>query len=190
MAIKFATVTSKKSEDYKKVKELYESAFPKCEQFPFKILVKNTKKDGVNFYSLYNDQQWAGLAYVIAYGNLAYIFYLAVDEQTRGQGLGSKILTAIKEKYKDYKLTLNMEDMDPAADNYEERVRRKRFYLKNGYRTLNYCLKEMGVMYRVLSYGGIVKCREYYDLYRYFFGKRIFNVYLRTGNGVVPDKKR
>ena len=59
--------------------------------------------------------------------------YLAVCPQARGTGAGTAILEKIRTYYADKKILLLIEELNPAATNIEQRVKRKRFYLRNGY---------------------------------------------------------
>ena len=47
--------------------------------------------------------------------------------------MGSATLTAIKERYAEKRITLSAERPDPQAPNNEQRLRRHRFYAKNGF---------------------------------------------------------
>lgn len=70
-----------------------------------------------------------------------------------------------------------IEPVDKNAGNYEERVRRKKFYEKNGFRDLNYTIVEKNVVYQALGYGEAVSKEEYYSMIKDYFGKILFGVY-------------
>lgn len=53
--------------------------------------------------------------------------YLAIDDKARGNGFGSGVLGALKEKYKGRNLFLAIEEIDEKAENYAERINRKKF---------------------------------------------------------------
>lgn len=89
---------SKESKD--KVKELYFSAFPKDEQLPYWMMKLLSRKKSADFYSIYDKNDFVGLAYVATYKDTAYLFFFAIDEKQRGKGYGSAFLSALKEKYK------------------------------------------------------------------------------------------
>ena len=96
----------------KDLKKLYKEAFPKNEQVPFWLLKRLSKKDNVNFYGIYEEAKFAGLVYNVIYKDIVFIFYLAIDKNARGNGYGGKILSLLKEKYKDYRIVLNIEEVN------------------------------------------------------------------------------
>lgn len=161
----------KKSSDYKNVKRLYNSAFPANEKAPFWLLMKKIKKDGVDFWAAYSEKKWVGLAYVLSYKKISYVFYLAIDDNARGKGFGSGVLSALKEKYQGQNLFLAIEEINKKASNYAERVKRKQFYEKNGFHDLNCKLREATVVYDLLGVGGKINPKDYADMFDKYFGK-------------------
>lgn len=162
---------SKKLPDYKRLKQLYNSAFPADEKAPFSLLMRKTKKDNVDFWAAYSGDEWVGLAYVLSYKKISYLFYLAVDDSVRGKGFGSGILSALKEKYQGQNLFLAIEEIDEKAKNYSERVKRKKFYEKNGFHDLNCKLREASVIYDLLGVGGKIEPKDYADMFDEYLGK-------------------
>ena len=84
-------------EDIKNIKNLYLTAFPKEERAPFFLMKSKALKGKGDMLIAKDNDKFIGMAYMICYKNLAYLFYLAVDENSRGKGYGGKILSAIKE---------------------------------------------------------------------------------------------
>lgn len=150
--VEFKGIT-KKLKDYKKVKSLYNSAFPKEERAPFWVMRRKARGGRADFLAAYDGDEFVGLVYIVCNEELAYLFYLAVDDTQRGKGYGSAILTAVKEMYKDKTVFLALEEMDERADNIEERRHRAAFYKKNGMEYLPYKLKEATVIYDVMGLG-------------------------------------
>lgn len=105
--------------------------------------------------------EFGGFTYVVTYKKLVYIFFLAVVPERRGEGVGSAILTLLKEKYAGYNLLLAREQIEEDAENYVERVKRREFYMKNGFTDLPARIKEAGVIYDAMSTGGKVSVRDY-----------------------------
>lgn len=178
MSIRFKKVT-KACNTYKDVKKLYHTAFPADERVPFWLLMAKSKKENAEFYSVYDKDKWVGFVYFIHYQDILYIYYLAVSEKERGGGYGSKILKKITTKYQNKRIILFIEPVDKRAENYEERVNRKKFYEKNGFRDLNYLAVEKNVIYSVLGYGKKVLKKEYLLLIKNYFGKILFNLYYK-----------
>lgn len=69
-----------------------------------------------------------------------------------------------------------IEEIDENSNNYNERVKRKKFYLNNGFKDLNYKVKEAGVVYETLCYSPnnvMVSKEEYMEMMKKYFGKLI-----------------
>ena len=152
------------------IKRLYLSAFPEDERAPFRRLIKNARKRNINFFACMDGDEWVGFVYVINRRDLSYIFYLAVDEQKRGQGLGTAILKAVLKKYAGRRVFLAIERLDERADNYPQRLRRYEFYCRAGFSLLGQRLQEANVIYDLLGVGGAVGKEEYHELIKSFAG--------------------
>ena len=111
------------------------------------------------------------IGYIVSMNDLSYLFYFAVEQNLRGRGLGSAALRALLQKYYDNRLFLAIEETTPAAENYEQRLKRKEFYLKNGFSPLGKKLIEGEVTYEVLGNKGDVTADEYDKLIESFSGK-------------------
>ena len=157
------------SKDYGKISRLYKTAFPADERAPMWLLAMKSEKDYVDFWGIYSEGKWAGLAYVISEGNASYLFYLALSENLRGKGLGSKALQALKKHYGTQRLFLALEQLDESAENYEERIRRRNFYLKNGMKPLPLTIREATVTYDVMGTGEIAP-EEYESMMKKYLG--------------------
>lgn len=161
---------TKKSDDYVNVKKLYNRAFPAEEKAPFWLMMKKTKKENVDFWGLYDKEKWIGLAYVIRYNDLAYLFYLAIDYSQRGKGYGTKVMKLLQEKYMNFRLFLALETLDKNADNYNERVKRHNFYKRAGLTELPYHLREAMVVYDIMGTNGKIEPEEYGALISDYIG--------------------
>lgn len=158
------------SKDYKRIKALYLRAFPAEERAPFFMLSAKSRRNDVDFWGLYDDTKWVGLMYVVNYGDLSYVFYFAVDESARGRGCGSGALKTILKKYKGRRVFLAIERTDERSDNHSERVKRKRFYMNNGFEETGLKLREGKVVYEVLASGGAPASGEYEALMENYLG--------------------
>lgn len=171
------------SECNKKVKKLYYEAFPKNERAPFSLMKRFAKGNKADFFGVYDNDIFVGLVYNIYYKDIVYVYYLAIEKSLRGKGYGSGVLESIKEKYTMQRVILMAEETDADSTNYKERMKRKEFYYGNGFRELNYKVKEAGVMYDMLSCNGEgqeVNRDEYFDLMRNYWGDFLYrHVYVR-----------
>lgn len=160
------------SPDYPKISRLYKTAFPADERAPIAVLTMRAGRENVDFWGLYANDRWIGLAYAISENDLTYLFYLALSEDVRGKGLGSKSLQALMKYYSGNRFYIALEQLDPSADNIVERIRRRQFYLKNGLKPIDRTIREASVVYDVMSTGD-VQPEEYETMMRNYLGKRV-----------------
>ncbi len=137
--------------DQQALRRLYHTAFPKYEQMPWWLLRLLSLGRDVGVDGYYAGECLCGFTFSVATEQVLFILFLAVHEDRRGQGFGSAILTKLKEDYPGRAIVLNVELLDPEADNYQQRLRRMRFYGKNGFFDTGYDVDEVGGTFRVLS---------------------------------------
>ncbi|MDO4987788.1 MAG: GNAT family N-acetyltransferase [Synergistes sp.] len=83
--------------------------------------------------------------------NFWVIFYLAILPQFRSRGYGGKIMDTLLSEAGDIPVCLDIEALDKNAPNYEQRVRRLKFYEKHGMYDTGYTLEYMGGRFMMLS---------------------------------------
>lgn len=177
--------------DRGKVRALYHAAFPAEERPPFFLFMDRAKKRRADLLVAEENSRFIGFACLLSRkealpGDPAYLFFLAVEEKERGMGYGGKILNALKERYAGRRIFLAREQLDPAAENYEERLKRHEFYLKNGFSDLPCRIREAGVTYDCMGVGGPVAPEEYKALISHWAGpliQRFVDMRLLEGNG-------
>lgn len=136
-----------KKESRKQLKHLYEEAFPLEERIPFWLLKLLTRGGKGEFYGVYDQDELAGMIYNVYHKDIVYVSYFAVNDAKRGCGYGSRILQVIQKKYSTQRIFLCIEEMDPHAENYDQRVKRKAFYERNGFRMMDFQVSEGTIMY-------------------------------------------
>lgn len=150
-----------KREDKRAVKDLYLRAFPPEERPPFGMLWRRAARGKGELLAAWDGTEFVGLVSLLGRGDVVYLFYLAIDENRRGAGYGSAILALVRQRCEGKRLFLARETLDPAAENYDQRLRRHRFYLRNGFSDLPLRLREGQVVYDVMGTGGLVSGEEY-----------------------------
>lgn len=165
------TLANATASEIKMIKELYYSAFPKEERSPFGLMKRRAKQGRGRMLAAKDGGEFVGFTYIIENADCAYLFYLAIVPQTRGAGYGSAILAQLREMYKGKRLFLARESLDPASDNYEQRVRRHEFYLRNGFSDLSCKIREGKVTFDVMSIGGNITPNDYEELITRWIGK-------------------
>lgn len=163
---------------FKEVKKLYLSAFPKEELIPLFFLKKTAKTGDADFFALYEGSLFVGLFYLVHRDGLMYVFFFAIHESLRGKGYGSKALGELQKQFSDYRMILAIEEITEDCPNYAQRVKRKAFYLANGFQESRIKITENGVCYDMLTFGGEVHLKEYTKLMKDVFGERLYQKYL------------
>ena len=173
--IKFVSITEHKK-DIRNVRELYKQAFPKKERPPFYILLKKAKKGKGSFCAVYDDDNFIGLTHIVEGAQAVYLGFFAVTENMRGKGYGTLILESLKAQYNGKPIMVLIEQLDAKAQNYAQRVRRKNFYLRCGFKATGVKIKDFGLVYDLLSYGGYADAALYVSVMKPFWGSFIFRL--------------
>ena len=141
------------------IKDLYFTAFPKEERLPWWLLRAWHALGRSEMTAYYDGDTFCGFTFTATEGDILYVMFFAVADELRGKGYGSAILEQLKQTGKT--ILLNVELLDEAAPNSEERVRRMAFYRKNGFSDTGYNIREVGGLFRVLSSTGKIDARAY-----------------------------
>lgn len=145
------------------VRRLYETAFPKEEQIPWKDLMCLMKTMSLDFTVYYEDENLVGLTIVYPRPQFNWFWYFAVPEELRGQGIGQRILTQLIEEYKGKSNILDMESPEQICENSEQRKRRHAFYLRNGFRDTGVGKSFKGIDYTIMMNGEGTFTQHDYD---------------------------
>ena len=117
------------------LRALYESAFPREERIPWDDLLRLVREMPLEFAEYRGGEELLGLTIVYPRPRLSWFWYFAVPEEKRGRGVGQRILSALLARYEGRSAVLDMEDpAQPGAPNASQRLRRRDFYLRNGFR--------------------------------------------------------
>ncbi len=135
------------------LRKLYRASFPRNERMPFRKLVKGAGAEMTEFTAYFLDGVLIGFTYTVRDGSLAYLFYFAVERRFRSRGLGSQILKQLKARY-NVPLLLDIEATGSGGSDKALRLRRKAFYLRNGFSEAGFGASYRGVEYETLCCGG------------------------------------
>jgi len=145
---------------------LYQSAFPANEKKPFSMIRSMQKKGKTDVWYCEQNGTFAGLVITINGADKVLLDYLAVAKNRRGQGIGSEILKQMRAKYAGKGVFLEIELVTEKAENYEERKKRKQFYLSNGMKEMQTFVELFGVDMELLGFDCCLTFEEYHDFYR------------------------
>ena len=169
------------------IEKLYLKSFPKDERFAFWILEECSKENNSDLYAIIDNDKFIGMCYIINCTNAYYLMYLAVEPHLRNKNYGSKILRDLKEKYKLLFLSIN-------ESNNSISIRRKNFYLRNGFYDINRVYEDTGINYEILCTDDSYKITDNIMKMRYInmtSNSKIFNEIANTFNvDVVNIKKK
>lgn len=164
----------------REVKQLYISAFPKEERAPFALLMSRVNNGRDSFYAVEDYGEFVGLVYTIKKESLVYVFFLAVVEEKRGMGYGTRILRCIRRLNPGCVVSLMIEDTeDSSADNYEQRINRLGFYQANGFQQLHVKINEAGVAYELLGTDDSVTQADFLALMKDYAGDLLYKFLYR-----------
>lgn len=164
----------------KQIKRLYRTAFPANERAPLFLLFRRTDNGRDSFRAVVDEEKFVGLVYTISTAKMVYVFFLAVEDEMRGKGYGTEILTQIKEMHSDKAVSLMIEDTEELdAENYEERLNRLKFYERNGFQKLSVKINEAGVSYDLLGTDASVTQADFLDMMKDWLGSFLFGIIYR-----------
>ena len=150
--------------DNAELRYLYESAFPKEERIPYDELKRLLGVMPIDFMTYYDGDMFVGLTMVLNRTDFNWGWYFAVREELRGIGYGQQILTALKAKYADRQLVIDIESPEQiCCNNVEQRRRRYEFYKRNGFRDTQTAKSFEGIDYTILQLGDGTFTQSDYD---------------------------
>lgn len=148
------------SDDIPLIKTLYERAFPANERRPLGPLLDDTTGHS-RVLSAHNEDGFCGFVSILEWSDIVHIIYFAVEETQRGHGLGSEILQAVHLENPHKRVIVDIEEPDEAVPNNAQRIKRKAFYLHNGYAETEIRYNWLGTDYVILSHGGGMTGEEF-----------------------------
>ncbi len=129
------------NKDRKYFEQINNEAFPLSERMSFEEIFTFASHTNTDILGIYDDENPVGFAVLLKNKECGYIYFIAIDSSKRGKGYGSATMRKMMELYPKLQLVLDFEVIDENAENNEQRIRRKNFYLRNGFReTGNYTM--------------------------------------------------
>lgn len=146
--------------------KIYEKSFPKNEKIPYENILEML--EGATFPIEYlaheeggglflGQGDLIGLSITAEFEDFDWIWYLAVREICRGKGYGKQILQIVRQRcydasYKKKPIIIEIESPSQVVcNNLEERVKRHKFFLEQGFRDTNVTYEHAGVLYQVMT---------------------------------------
>lgn len=152
MALSISSVNSN-SKELSQIESLYNKAFPECERRPLKPLLED-KTGNSEVLSFFNDNIFCGFACLLNYEDISHIIYFAIDEKMRGKGFGTAALKLMCKIKNGYRVIVDIEAPVKSAENLDERLRRKDFYIRNVFCETDVKYTWRQESYEILSFNG------------------------------------
>ncbi len=141
---------TKEFKDLELVEALAKEAFPTEEYLAPSILIEMSEDGEVDFWALYDNDTFVGFTVISLYEDMCYLFFLAISPEHRSHGYGGKTLRLLDELYPDKQQVVDFEMIDESAPNNAQRIIRKTFYMRNGYKETGKFISYLGVDYEIL----------------------------------------
>lgn len=110
-----------------------EEAFPDNERMSMSEIFEFVGATNTDFIGIYDESIPIGYIVLLKNDRCGYVFFYAIGKEYRSKGYGGAALKELFKKYSDLQIILDFEQVDEAAANNEQRIRRKNFYLRNGF---------------------------------------------------------
>ncbi|MBO4364730.1 MAG: GNAT family N-acetyltransferase [Eggerthellaceae bacterium] len=161
------------TETYAQVKDLYIRSYKEDVRIPIAILMLLSERKTCDFNAYYDGDTFVGFSHSMNFEHEGYLFYLAVREDLRSHGYGSAILEKIRALYPGKPLCMDIEALDPRADDYEQRLRRLEFFEQNGFHRTHMHIQDGDVIYEVVG------SDDFFDVFTYAkdFNKWMFGLF-------------
>jgi len=148
-----------------RIRLLYRRAFPRTERKPFGMIRRMHRTGKTDVWVLRRAGRFAGFATTINGDGLILIDYLAVEERLRGKGAGSAALAAMAQVYAGKGLFVEIESAFEPGEDQPERLRRRAFYERCGFRSCHTMASVFGVPMELMGHGCSISFEEYHRFY-------------------------
>lgn len=166
---------------YRMVRRLFLEAFPAEERRPFwSLWLLSVVKRAVQLQAYKRENLFCGFSLTVCTQTYLYISFLAVPPEVRSQGCGAQILNILRKQY-GKPILVEIEVPEDGTPNQEQRLRRKNFYLRNGFQSLNREIVGRGIHFELMSTEATYDREAYSEIFPHLsFGimprlKRLFH---------------
>ncbi len=121
------------SPDIAVLESINEEAIPACERNSLEDLI-NT---GATVIGIYTDEP-VGFMVIREFGTLIYLAYLAIRQDLRSNGFGGIAVRDLISAFPENMIVVEYEAIDPLSADNDINIRRKNFYLRNGFSETGY----------------------------------------------------
>jgi len=156
------------SEAFYDVDSIYREAFPKNERVPLERIVKpKTPVDGNYIYAVYEGEKCIAFYHIYEAVKFYYMDFFAVLAELRSKGYGAKIMKYLLDSFPNKPKMGLVEYPTEGVANYEQRIRRIKFYEKNNMFILEKTVEVPGEKYYVIASEKNAPADEFVDFILY-----------------------
>lgn len=148
MSLEFVRVNRSFSES-ERLNDMMKRQFPPEEYLSLDNQLALQDLGDIEIWALYDLTELAGFTTLRTTDEMAYLFFLSFDDAFQGKGYGKEAIAKIQELYADKAVTVDFELIDEKAENNEQRIRCRSFYLKNGFLETGWGLAYLVVEYEI-----------------------------------------
>ncbi len=167
--------------------QMNREAFPDHERLTLDQIFTYVDKLNTDFVGMYDGTVPIGFFVLIKNSKCGYLNYFAIDQSMRSQGYGSRALNLLMDTYPDLQIILDFEGLDPNSTNYEQRIARKNFYLRNGFYQTNYYTMVKDEKYDVVCSQRVLNVHAFLDLIHHMHRLRhefVDDLFVKEGSHV------
>lgn len=143
---------------------LMNRAFPENERVPMEHLLRHD--DGHEMLAIMQGDAFAGFISLLTHGDICHILFFATEEHLRGQGVGARALSLLREMKPGLRIIADLEACVDSAPDLSMRQRRIAFYHRCGFEDTPVGYRWRGEDYVILSNGGNVTDEEFWNFWK------------------------
>lgn len=125
------------NKDIASFEKINKEAFPIPEYISITELFTFANQTNTDILGIYDRNTPVGFFVLVKNNTCGYVYFFAIDQSLRSQGYGSSAIKELIRRYPELQLILDFEEIDEKAENNNQRIRRKQFYLRNGFTETN-----------------------------------------------------
>lgn len=169
----FADIMAEGAKYRNQVFALYEEAFPAEEKKPVELMKDLAAQGKMELLAVVEDEAFVGLAMnmLAPEKKMALLDYFAIDPKHRCSGYGGRAVRSLVERFIGQKYIFEIEKQDPAAENADDRARRKAFYLRNGLKETGLFVNAYHTDFELLTPDGCLTYEAYVEMLRTVLGE-------------------
>lgn len=119
--------------DRKYFEQINDEAFPPSEHMSMDEIFAFQADTNTDILGIYDNDTPVGFAVILKNDECGYVYFIAIDKKKRSKGYGKAAMEKIISDYPCLQIVLDFEEIDESAENNAQRIRRKNFYLQNGF---------------------------------------------------------